>query len=140
MKEAHLVASAYQFSEKYLGRSRNYYSVLKARNMEPSIGAILTLEYELQKQVDVAAAVSIMGIDILEAVPESAIGGYARLSRAASYKSDLTQRFNKNFLHLFEQKELKPIIDSVYPWNEIDRAHQRMEQNLNIGKIILQLD
>ena len=58
MKEAHLVASAYQFSEKYLGRSRNYYSVLKARNMEPSIGAILTLEYELQKQVDVAAAVS----------------------------------------------------------------------------------
>jgi len=52
MREARLVASAYEFSEKYLGRSRNYYSVLKARNMEPSIGAILVLEYALQKQVD----------------------------------------------------------------------------------------
>lgn len=54
MRDAQLVASAYEFSEKYLGRSRNYYSVLKARNMEPSIGAILALEYALQKQVDIA--------------------------------------------------------------------------------------
>lgn len=54
MREAQLVASAYEFSEKYLGRSRNYYSVLKARNMEPSIAAIVSLEYALQKQVDIA--------------------------------------------------------------------------------------
>ena len=54
MKEAQLVASAYEFSEKYLGKSRNYYSVLKARNMEPSIGAILALEYALNEQVDIA--------------------------------------------------------------------------------------
>ena len=54
MREAQLVASAYEFSEKYLGRSRNYYSVLKARNMEPSIAAIVSLEYALQKQVDLA--------------------------------------------------------------------------------------
>ena len=52
LREADLVASAYEFSEKYLGRSRNYYSVLKARNMEPSIGAILTLEYVLNEEVD----------------------------------------------------------------------------------------
>ena len=58
MREAQLVASAYEFSEKYLGRSRNYYSVLKARNMEPSIGAILALEYALQKQVDIAGTAS----------------------------------------------------------------------------------
>ena len=62
MKEAHLVASAYQFSEKYLGRSRNYYSVLKARKMEPSIGAILALEYALQKQVEIAGGVNLFGI------------------------------------------------------------------------------
>jgi hypothetical protein len=58
MRAAQLVASAYEFSEKYLGRSRNYYSVLKARNMEPSIGAILALEYALQKQVDIAGSAS----------------------------------------------------------------------------------
>ena len=59
LREAELVTSAYEFSEKYLGRSRNYYSVLKARNMEPSIGAILALEYALQKQVDIAGTASV---------------------------------------------------------------------------------
>ncbi|MDA0195566.1 MAG: NAD(P)H-quinone oxidoreductase [Bacteroidetes bacterium] len=61
-------------------------------------------------------------------------------SRSIEYKSNLTQRFQKSFLHLFEQHKLKPVIDSVYPWDKIGEAHQRMEQNLNIGKIILQLD
>lgn len=56
MRNAQLVGSAYEFSEKYLGRSRNYYSVLKARNMEPSIAAIVSLEHSLQKEVDIAGA------------------------------------------------------------------------------------
>ena len=33
-------------------------------------------------------------------------------------------------------KELKPIIDQVLPWELVDQAHQRMIQNLNKGKII----
>ena len=61
-------------------------------------------------------------------------------SRSNEYKADLTQDFQKNFISLFEQQKIRPIIDSVYPWNKVGEAHERIEQNLNIGKIILQFD
>jgi tumor protein p53-inducible protein 3 len=60
-------------------------------------------------------------------------------SRTDEYKTNLTQRFQKDFLHFFNQGKLKPIIDSTYPWDKVGEAHQRMEQNLNIGKIILKV-
>jgi len=52
MKRAKLVDSAYEFSETYLGKSPNYYSVLKCRNLEPSIGAVINLEMALREQLD----------------------------------------------------------------------------------------
>ena len=61
-------------------------------------------------------------------------------SRSNEYKAELTGRFQKDFLHLFEENKLKAIIDSVYPWDKVGEAHHRIEQNLNIGKIILQLE
>ncbi|MFT7035060.1 MAG: tumor protein p53-inducible protein 3 [Cyclobacteriaceae bacterium] len=61
-------------------------------------------------------------------------------SRTDAYKTNLVQRFQKDFLHLFSLGKLKPIIDSKYPWEKVGEAHQRMEQNLNMGKIILTVD
>lgn len=52
MREAELVDSAYDFSKTYLGKSPNYYSVLKCRNLEPSIGAIMNLELALQEKLE----------------------------------------------------------------------------------------
>ena len=52
LREADLCTNAYEFSERFLGKSRNYYSVLKARNLEPSIDALVSLEYALQKQAE----------------------------------------------------------------------------------------
>jgi hypothetical protein len=40
--------SGYEFSVRFLGKSRSYYSVLKARKEEPSIEAIATLEVALK--------------------------------------------------------------------------------------------
>ena len=40
--------SGYEFSVRYLGKSRSYYSVLKARKEEPSIEALSTLEISLK--------------------------------------------------------------------------------------------
>ena len=40
--------SGYEFSVRFLGKSKSYYSVLKARKMEPSIEAIATLELSLK--------------------------------------------------------------------------------------------
>lgn len=47
MRDSHLCESAYEFSTVYLGKAESYYSVLKARNMEPSIDALVTLELSL---------------------------------------------------------------------------------------------
>ena len=61
-------------------------------------------------------------------------------SRTDQYKTNLVQGFQKDFLHLFDQGKLKPIIDSTYSWEKVGEAHQRMEQNLNMGKIILKVN
>lgn len=60
-------------------------------------------------------------------------------ARSEAYKTDLVDQFQTDFLKSFEQKQLKPIIDSVFPWNKTEEAHQRMEQNLNMGKIIIEV-
>ena len=52
MREAELVDSAYDFSKTYLGKSPNYYSVIKCRKLQPSIGAIMNLELALKEQLD----------------------------------------------------------------------------------------
>jgi NADPH:quinone reductase-like Zn-dependent oxidoreductase len=38
---------------------------------------------------------------------------------------------------LFAEGRLKAVVDSVFPLSEAAKAHQRMENNENIGKIVL---
>ena len=57
--------------------------------------------------------------------------------RSDQYKAELTAAFSKEALHLFETKQLKPIIDRTFPLEEVQQAHEHMEANKNIGKIIL---
>jgi len=39
----------------------------------------------------------------------------------------------------FQQGEIKPIIDKVFDWKEVQEAHRYMEANKNIGKIVLEI-
>jgi len=34
---------------------------------------------------------------------------------------------------------LFPVVDTVFPWTEVAKAHQYMEANRNQGKIVLKL-
>ncbi len=45
-----LCNSAYEFSTNYLGKSKSYYSMLKSKNMEPSIDALSILELVLNEK------------------------------------------------------------------------------------------
>lgn len=45
----------------------------------------------------------------------------------------------KELLPHFVSGELKPVIDTVYDWTEVRQAHEYMESNQNIGKIILKV-
>lgn len=61
-------------------------------------------------------------------------------ARSLDYKIALTKDLATKCLPHFESGQLKPIIDSIVPWTEVAAAHQRMEDNLNTGKIILKVD
>ena len=52
-------------------------------------------------------------------------------------KIALTKVFAEFALPKFETGELYPVVDSVYPLQEVAEAHRRMEANANLGKIIL---
>jgi putative PIG3 family NAD(P)H quinone oxidoreductase len=57
--------------------------------------------------------------------------------RTLAEKKQLTHLIIENILPLFEAERLAPVIDCVYPWNEVVAAHSYMEENRNFGKIVL---
>lgn len=60
-------------------------------------------------------------------------------ARSLAYKIELTKAFYTYSNKKFESGIFKPVIDSVVSWEEVVAAHQRMEANLTIGKIVLTL-
>ncbi|CAH2245898.1 quinone oxidoreductase PIG3 [Pelobates cultripes] len=71
----------------------------------------------------------------------SILGSLLR-SRSSQYKADLVKAFSEQALPHFTAGgpiHLKPIVDSVYQLQKISDAHQRMEENKNTGKIVLQI-
>jgi len=67
------------------------------------------------------------------------IKGLAMRARPLSEKRELTQRFMKKWLPLVINGTLKPVVDHVFAFDEIRSAHEYMENNLNIGKIIVEI-
>ncbi|MFT4973254.1 MAG: tumor protein p53-inducible protein 3 [Paraglaciecola sp.] len=65
------------------------------------------------------------------------ITGSTLRSRELSYKIDLITAFKQQVWTHFSTGELKPVIDSVFDWKEVGKAHQKMEGNENVGKIVL---
>jgi putative PIG3 family NAD(P)H quinone oxidoreductase len=65
--------------------------------------------------------------------------GSALRGRSLEDKIALTRRFREQVLPLIERGEVRPVIDRVFPLDEVRQAHERMEANLNLGKIVLRL-
>lgn len=68
------------------------------------------------------------------------ITGTLLTPRSNQYKADLTKEFYEKAMKYFKDKKIKPIIDTVFPLKEIKKAHLYMEENKNIGKIILKIN
>jgi putative PIG3 family NAD(P)H quinone oxidoreductase len=64
------------------------------------------------------------------------IGSVLR-SRSVEEKTHLIEGFIGRFFASFDQGEISPIIDSVFPVDEAERAHDRMKSSEHIGKIII---
>jgi len=69
---------------------------------------------------------------------QSLIGMVMR-SRSKQEKIELTRAFVRSTLPLFESGRLKPLVDSVFSLSDVALAHQRMEANENLGKIVLKV-
>lgn len=66
------------------------------------------------------------------------IGSVLR-SRSLEEKVEIKERFMDLFWNQLEEGAIQPVIDSVYPITQANEAQQRMADNLNIGKIVLQV-
>ena len=58
-------------------------------------------------------------------------------TRSVDYKIRLTRDFADFALPRFADGRLKAVIDKVLSWKQAVEAHQYMEANKNIGKIVL---
>ena len=68
----------------------------------------------------------------------SVIGSTLR-ARPLSYKIALSREFTDFSWDRFNDGQLQPVIDSVYDWEKVATAHQRMEANQNTGKIVFRV-
>jgi NADPH:quinone reductase-like Zn-dependent oxidoreductase len=57
--------------------------------------------------------------------------------RSIEEKAEATRLFASSVLPLVSRGAIRPVIDRVYSANEIRDAHERMESNASVGKIVL---
>lgn len=61
-------------------------------------------------------------------------------SRPIEYQIKLTKEFKDFAYDKIVSGRIKPVIDTIFDWKEVSKAHKRMEENKNIGKIILMIN
>ena len=60
-------------------------------------------------------------------------------NRTLDEKAALTRDFDRDVLPLLAEGRIRPVIDRVFDWTEVVAAHQYMEANRNVGKIVLRV-
>jgi tumor protein p53-inducible protein 3 len=65
------------------------------------------------------------------------IAGLVMRSRSSADKAMIVARFVERFWSDLETGALAPQVDRVYPLAQVRAAHERMEKNENVGKIVL---
>ena len=68
------------------------------------------------------------------------VHGTVLRARPVEEKIALNQQFVRNVLPLLADGRIRPVVDSVYPLEEVAEAHRYMESNANFGKIVLTME
>jgi len=61
-------------------------------------------------------------------------------TRSPEYQVDLRNVFVEKVLPHLASRDIKTVVDRVYPWEQVSEAHKRMEANANAGKIVCTID
>ncbi len=67
------------------------------------------------------------------------IAGITLRARPLEEKIAATRLFARQVLPWLERGAVRPVVDQVFPWDQVREAHTRMTSNQSFGKIILQL-
>jgi putative PIG3 family NAD(P)H quinone oxidoreductase len=65
--------------------------------------------------------------------------GTVMRGRSLQEKIAVTQKFTEEVLPLLVAGTVKPVLDRVFPLEEVRQAHEHMEANRNVGKIVLRM-
>jgi len=65
--------------------------------------------------------------------------GIVMRTRSLPEKAAIVRAFRRDFLPWIAEGRLRPRIDVVLPFESVREGHERMEANLNLGKIVLKL-
>lgn len=65
------------------------------------------------------------------------IMGSTLRARSQTYKTQLVSNFYNFAWSDIDNQTIRPVVDSVFSWHDIQSAHQMMEGNKNAGKIII---
>ena len=68
------------------------------------------------------------------------ITGSTLRARDTTFKGAIAQNLQKTIWPLLESGEIKPVINATFPAHEAAKAHELMESNAHIGKIILSFE
>lgn len=61
-------------------------------------------------------------------------------NRSNTYKAELLQGFEQRFGAWLRDGRIRPEIAKVLPWQQIEQAHQLLETNAVVGKIVMTID
>ena len=65
--------------------------------------------------------------------------GTSLRTRSTEEKATATRLFAQHVVPLLASGNVRPVIDSVFPIDEVRAAHQRIESNESFGKVVLTL-
>jgi NADPH:quinone reductase len=69
----------------------------------------------------------------------ASVRGTLLRGRPLEEKATLIQAFNRRVLPLLANETVQPVIDRIFPLEEVAAAHELMESNANFGKIVLSI-
>jgi NADPH2:quinone reductase len=65
------------------------------------------------------------------------VEGTVLRSRSAVEKAELVESFRAKVLPLFAQASVRPVVDRVFDFDEVQAAHQHLESNASFGKVVV---
>ena len=114
--------------------------------LDPVGGAYLEKNLNLLKENGRLVNIGLMGGTAAEINLALVLGKSLRIigsrlrSRPLEEKIAITNQFKELFWPMLEQGKLKPVIDKVFPIEEAQAAHTYIKNNLNFGKVILEVN